>query len=228
MDNSAQQLQKPSRTSAIRALRTLPTTPPERTTVRRRIKSRETANAEIYKTRHRRTDERKQNQKKGRNAQRLSNGRKPHTATRKELLWPTNTTSISNEASPPPRKQETTDSKQTESYRAPRYDDPLAQMGVEIVTSELKMDCAILVEEGGTTLQDHIQYRTTLGGGGTQQKPAISNRATRNRKSSKDPTHCNVHLPYKLTSEKYPTETPRTEQNEQPAQPVYKYDDPKT
>ena len=67
-----------------------------------------------------------------------------------------------NEAPPPKRKQETTDSEQTEPYRAPRYDGPLTQMGVHIVTAELKMNCTILVEVGETTLRDHTQDRETL------------------------------------------------------------------
>ena len=67
-----------------------------------------------------------------------------------------------NEAPPPKRKQETADIRQTEPYRAPRHDDPLAPMGMQIATADLKMGCALLVEVDETTLQGHIRDRTTL------------------------------------------------------------------
>ena len=46
---------------------------------------------------------------------------------------------------------------------APRHDDPLTQMGMRLVTAELKMECAILVEVGDETLLDRLKDRETLG-----------------------------------------------------------------
>ena len=69
-----------------------------------------------------------------------------------------------NDAPQPKSKQEATDIKQTEPYVAPRRGDPLAQMGMKLATSELEMECALLVEVGKETLHDHIQDRETLGG----------------------------------------------------------------
>ena len=43
-----------------------------------------------------------------------------------------------------------------------RHDDPLTQMGVQLVTAELKMGCDILIEVGDATLQDLLQGRVVL------------------------------------------------------------------
>ena len=43
---------------------------------------------------------------------------------------------------PPQRKKETTDRRNTELYKAPRHDDPLAQMGMQVANAEIRMGCA--------------------------------------------------------------------------------------
>ena len=67
-----------------------------------------------------------------------------------------------NDGPHPQWKQETLDIRQIWLYKAPRHDDALTQMGVQIVTAELRKGCALPAEVDEETLQRHVQDRTTL------------------------------------------------------------------
>ena len=75
-------------------------------------------------------------------------------------------------------------------------------MGMQIVTAELKMGCALLVEVDETTLQDHAQGRTTVEENLRKNKNRPPpNGEARGGKPRKDSTHRNFLLPRKLPSE---------------------------
>ena len=81
-----------------------------------------------------------------------------------------------NDEPPPQRQQETTERRQTEPYKGPRRDDPLAQMGMQIGTAELRMECTLLVEVDVATLQDHVQDRPTLEERQNRHRPSQTER----------------------------------------------------
>lgn len=68
-----------------------------------------------------------------------------------------------NDGPPQQGRQETIDRRKMGLYKAPRQDDAITQMGVQIVTAELGVGCALLVEVDEETLKGHVQDRTTLG-----------------------------------------------------------------
>ena len=119
-------------------------------------------------TSHRRTCKGEKNTENGRTDQRHQNEYKTDTTAANESERTPHVPSI--------QKRKTTASRTTRNARkatngalyGTKHDDPLTQIGMQLATSGLKMDCALLVEVGDATLQDRPQDRMALGGNKTR------------------------------------------------------------